>query len=128
VTHYELIVSAVIDGNPLPKERPRVVNGRAYTPKKTKDEEERIATLLKIASVVDIPVANDNIRLDADYFRGDRRRVDTENCAKLTMDAMNKVVVDDDSQITEIHLTMTRGDPNPRTEISVYRILEDVAA
>lgn len=124
MTQYELICSAVIDGQPLPKERPRVVNGHTYTPKKTKDEEERIARILALHTHVDIPVANDNIRVDMDFYRGDRRRVDIDNAAKTQLDSMNKIIIADDSQIVELHATMTRGDPNPRTEVAIYRILE----
>jgi Holliday junction resolvase RusA-like endonuclease len=105
-----------IPGNPQPKQRPRTVNGRTYTPKETIQAEEAIRWHLKAAKAqrVDGPVA-----LEAHFYRKDKRRVDADNLLKTLLDACNKFLFADDSQIVELHVYLERDHDQPGTWLKV---------
>ena len=109
-------VCFTIPGQPLPKQRARVMKGYSYTPKETVAAEKRIADYARIAQAK--PTRNP-IHLVLRFFRGDLRRVDLDNLAKLVQDALNGVAYADDSQI--VLLTAAKGIDRefPRTEIEV---------
>jgi Holliday junction resolvase RusA-like endonuclease len=116
-----------IEGNPIPKGRPRFRRTKTfittYTPKKTLDFEELVRKHSKEAmgptDLLETPI---NVYL---YFRlpipqsytkkaveaclsGSQRHVkrpDLDNLAKSVLDGMNGIVFKDDSQITSLHCT-----------------------
>lgn len=56
------------------------------------------------------------------YFPDSRRR-DRDNYHKLSMDAMEWIIFDDDSQIEEWHVYKRIDRDNPRMEIIVKKVL-----
>jgi Holliday junction resolvase RusA-like endonuclease len=105
-----------IPGNPQPKQRPRTVKGGTYTPKETVEAEERIRWHLKAARAkrMDGPIA-----LEAHFYRKDKRRVDADNLLKTLLDACNKFLFSDDSQIVEMHVYLERDHDQPGTWLKV---------
>lgn len=128
-------------GNPCAKERPRVANNHAYTPRKTKEQEEKIAWMYKsvyrsfkfpkgvplkieVDMYLAIPASETKKAKDAmrsGKIRPVKRIIDTDNGVKLVMDALNGVAYEDDSQIVEIVGRKFYSDV-PRTEVCITRL------
>ena len=112
----------VVYGRIMPKERPRVVRGRVYTPKRTKDSEENIGFAYKIAHHGKRFERGVPLRLSADFFfvgpKSSKKKAaqmlsgeirptkrgpgDADNLLKTVADALNGVAYEDDSQIVEV--------------------------
>jgi Holliday junction resolvase RusA-like endonuclease len=99
-------------GKPKSKERPRMTrSGRTYTPKATLEAEA------KLRAQYDGPVFEGPIRVDIEYLNDQttviitelddwenisKSRADIDNLAKLTLDALNGIAWNDDSQVKRI--------------------------
>lgn len=105
-----------VRGVPVPKARPRVVNGRTYTPARTLDAEKAIALTARVAGVRPIvgPVV-----VRCWFFFADRRRRDLDNLIKTVMDALNEIAWADDSQVEWIEAGKYHGTGAPKTIIEV---------
>lgn len=57
------------------------------------------------------------------FTYGDRRRRDVDSAIKLTIDAFNGVLWDDDSQIEELHVYKCYNKGNPSVEVLVEESL-----
>jgi hypothetical protein len=68
------LVRFTVPGNPLPKERPRVVNGHAYTPKRTVLWERQVRSCWPKSE----PPFTGDVLLAVRAYRGNRIRVDGE--------------------------------------------------
>ncbi len=105
-----------IQAEPTAKGRPRMsfVNGiaRTYTPTKTKEAEDFIKYRLLRYKDRCFP-AHIPVRLTVTFYRTKSnwlpkhevlpvRRPDTDNLLKLTLDALNGILVTEDAQITSI--------------------------
>ena len=125
-------IQIVVEGTPVAKGRPRfsIIAGHvnAYTDKKTRDYEARISQAARIAMIgfqtgfegalaVKIMVTlippvswSKKKRLAAvtDAIRP-VTRPDVDNYAKAAIDACNKIVFRDDSQITDLIITKRYG-------------------
>jgi len=102
-----------IPWKPHAKQRPRVANGHAYTPKATRDAEARIlaAVQAELATsfekfdgpiAVEIGLSNDHFYLsvtECDDYKERKLRGDIDNYAKTILDSLNGVVWEDDKQI-----------------------------
>ena len=105
---------------PRAKERPRVVNGRAFTPKTTREAESQIRTdYLKEPEAprevegpiaVEITMRNESFDIEivpTVEYEHRKLRGDIDNYAKTILDALNGVAWVDDKQIT--HLTVRKS-------------------
>nr|WLJ25928.1 MAG: endodeoxyribonuclease [Firmicutes phage HS11] len=133
-------VKFTIPGIPVPKARPRVVRGHAFTPKKTKDYEALVKDVYRltvgeylgdsaIVATIDL-----YFPIPESYSKSKKRRIaegeikhtkrpDVDNCAKAILDALNEVAYRDDSQIVESRITKHYAiDDETRAEV----ILEEV--
>ncbi len=110
--------SATVPGNPVPKERPRVVNGRAYTPKRTREAEAVVRLHAR-----HLPCLAGPVRLSLAFYRANAVPCDLDNLAKLVSDALNGQAFADDRQIVVLSALKAIDRENPRTEIE----LEEVA-
>lgn len=115
----------VIPGRPHGKRRPRVALRRGnrvvtYTPRETREYEERVAWEARAAAVtmIDGPVA---LRMWL-YSKG-RRRADIDNAAKSIMDGLNGVAYRDDSQVVALHVYAMTGTPE-RVEVEIAEAKE----
>ena len=113
------LVSFFVAGRPIPKQSTRFVGGHAYTPRRVKDWQDAV-TLEAFAAMVrqDQPLIVGELDVKLVFCMPDRRRADCENLAKAVLDAMNKVVYHDDSQIVHLDITRTEGD-NPGVRVTV---------
>lgn len=122
-----------IPGEPVPKARPRVVNGHAFTPEKTKAYEQLVATQYRAAggTVHGGPVA---VTIAAwyqmpkswpKYKRTDMKglprtsKPDMDNVIKSILDGLNKVAWEDDAQVYKIHAVKHWYDGEPMTIVIV---------
>jgi crossover junction endodeoxyribonuclease RusA len=109
-----------IPGPPVPKERPRggAPGRRAFTPKKTRAAERVIRKIAQGVTRRRDPI-DGPVVVRAQFFMGDRRRRDLDNCLKLVTDALNGIAYVDDSQIVEIHAVKLIDLNHPRTQVMI---------
>ena len=61
-------VNIIVYGDPVPKARPRVVNGHAYTPQKTSIHEQKIGLVYKSKYHGDMFEAGKPLAVEADFY------------------------------------------------------------
>ena len=126
----------VIPGVPVPKGRPRLGNGRAYTPARTAaweraakasaraqwGSEPPLEGAVKVELLVILPVPKSwgkhvkVLALDGAYLPA--RRPDLDNYIKAGLDALNEIAWRDDAQVVELSARKTYAG-KPRVEIKV---------
>lgn len=109
----------VVAGNPVPKERPRVVRGGTYTPMRTLAAEHAISTAARLAGC---HPTHAPIWLSVRFYRSTHRRCDLDNLAKTVLDALNGVAYADDSQVIQLEAYKFVDAANPRTEVTVREV------
>lgn len=116
------IVAFTVPGLPVPKKRPKVttVNGyaRAYTPKETKEYERDVSWTAK----ANCKRKFEGLVVVTLRFFG--VEADWDNLAKAVCDGMNGIVYNDDRQIVEAHVYVTRRAHPARVEVEVRPIAE----
>jgi len=120
------IVKISFRGDPASKQRPRVVDKRAFTPKATKIAEKSIKLLLVLAYPKMEPDEDHCFEVTIRFFCAYRQRKDLDNMTKLVLDACNGIVWVDDSQVTSLDLKVQRASDHPRTELSIIAVESDV--
>jgi Holliday junction resolvase RusA-like endonuclease len=137
-------VTVIIDGHPVAKGRPRMPRrGFAYTPAATRKYEAhaRMAAQLamdgrppieapvRIEVLAELPIpASWSERKKAEAITGTVRptsRPDVDNYVKAILDAINTIVVADDSQVVELHAAKKFG-VSPKLVATVFAV--DAAA
>ena len=114
------LLDMVIEGDPVPKARPRSGrNGHTYTPQRTRDAEKVIRDLA--AELVDEPY-DGPVAISCHFECATARRTDGDNLMKLVWDALNGVVYVDDSQIRLWYGGLVRKSPTPQTRVLVYTV------
>ena len=132
-------IRATIYVTPTPKGRARMTvaggHARAYTPAKTVKAENEILYAIRQQCMgsgmfdKEVPLS-----LSAVFFiprpKSLPRRVtmpvhkpDADNYGKLLLDALNKFVYPDDSQIVDLHISKRFGDI-PRIELVIREVIE----
>jgi Holliday junction resolvase RusA-like endonuclease len=121
-----------IYGIPIPKGRPRFsTRGKfpvAYTPEKTKNYESDVGMMAKAAMgaseplegaleafiyvTFPIPASYSKKRTEACLSDSEKhiKKPDLDNVVKSVIDGMDKIVFENDSQITSIHATKVYGE------------------
>lgn len=116
----ELLATFTIWGDPLPKGRPRFGKGRTYTPARTRAYETAVVDAFELACPLWEPVI-DHIRVEADFHRATKRRVDTDNLFKALTDALNGIAYTDDELIAQLEGVRTYGNGHKaRTDVRMY--------
>lgn len=118
------MIQFVVDGAAVPKQRPRISGRTAYTPKKTRDYEERVREAFRSSHYGFTPVYIKGIPVKAcieivqaipkswsntKHLKAERgeivptsRNGDVDNIAKSILDALNGYVYEDDCQVTTL--------------------------
>lgn len=125
----------MIDGEPVPKARPRMTKtGHVYTPKRTKEQEERIraewiakngnepltgCVVLKAVFYMGIPKNISKEKRAMLKVSRPTKRPDIDNLAKLVIDALNGVAYVDDKQIAVL-IAGKEYSEGARTVVNVY--------
>lgn len=126
-----------VPGNPVPKGRPRLGKGHAYTPKRTVEAENVVRSVAQLAGV--IPIAGP-IVMYLDFFLpipkawakvktqsamlGTLRpttKPDTDNLGKLVLDGLNGLAFADDAQIVEL-ICRKWYSVQPRTAVKIVSL------
>ena len=110
---------------PLPQPRPRFSRFGVYEPKKITEYKKAIAAVAKLAMKDSEPMTGELsavIRLYRKYKRCSRRFGDFDNLAKAVLDALNKIVYDDDAQIVKCTIEKYTDKLNPRVEVEVQEL------
>lgn len=125
------MIRFIVDGPAVPKQRPRIHGRQAYTPKKTRDYEERVRIALRSSYHGDMPVFSKDTAVRAcievvqaipkswsnkKHIQAERgeiapvtRNGDLDNIAKSILDACNGLVYEDDSQVTMLIVSKKYG-------------------
>lgn len=104
------------DIKPLPKGRPRFgKNGHVYTPVSTRSYEEALGWFM--LSVFKEPWSGP-LMVDIQFTT--KSRADIDNLVKAILDAGNRVIWNDDSQVRRLTSEMVKGD-REKIEITVTR-------
>jgi Holliday junction resolvase RusA-like endonuclease len=111
--------SLTIKGDPVPKGRPRVVNGHTYTDARTVNAERQVRAAWAKSGFKPI---QGPVRVSLAFWRLTARPCDWDNLAKLVCDALNGLAFEDDSQIIEAYVSKGIDRENPRTDIQVEAI------
>jgi len=119
------MIAFTVHGEPVAKGRPRFVRatGRAFTPQKTVNYEERVeeaaaramggrepfdgALRLTVRATFLVPASWSQKRKSAAHWK--TSKPDADNIAKIVKDALNKIVYRDDAQIAELTVQKQYG-------------------
>lgn len=124
-------IQFTVEGNPIPKGRPRVVlrqrpegyRTHAFTPPQTKAWERVVGWTARQVMDGREPLTGD-IAVVLEFFRANEIRCDLDNLAKAVLDGMNGICYQDDRQIAEMVLYRLLDRKNPRVEVQIIP-LED---
>lgn len=126
------MITFIIDGVAVPKQRPRITRGRqAYTPKKTRDYEERVRRSFRSSYHGDVPVFDagtpvkvcieviqqipkswsnsKTLKAEHGEITPVSRNGDLDNIAKSILDALNGYAFKDDAQVTTLIVSKRYG-------------------
>lgn len=108
------MIRFTVPGDPLPAERPRVVQRGprrvALTPQRTLDAEARVAQAFREAYPDHRTDTVAEWALEVTFYRETRRAADIDNLAKVTLDGMTLAAVwADDRQVALIHARRHMG-------------------
>ena len=125
------MISFTVEGTAVPKQRPRISRGRAYTPKRTKDYEERVLkefcssyrgfypafgkdtpvwVCIHIIQAIPKSWPKKKQRMaEAGEIFPLGRNGDIDNIAKSILDALNGFAYEDDCQVTRLMISKEYG-------------------
>lgn len=105
-----------IPGTPVPKQRPRLVSGRVFTPSKTHAAEELIAWKARAAGA---RISTSDVSVTVGFYFTGKRRGDIDNLVKTVLDALNGVAYVDDRQVVHLQAAVVLGASEAKTVIEV---------
>lgn len=112
------VIEFTVPGDPVPKSRPgRGRNGQRYMPRPTKDYQEAVGWAAKEAGA---KPHGGPVKVEIEFYGA--KGGDCDNLAKSVLDGLNKIAYNDDRQVLELHVGLTRRDDNPRAVIRISRI------
>lgn len=120
---YDLVLSVVHHGQPMPKQRPRFApGGWAYSGQRSRHYERELRAAFRAATGQKRPDGRSAFALCCRFYRADRVRCDLDNLVKSVADAANGVVWADDSQVVRLEAEMHKAQGEPRVEVTIYRV------
>ena len=106
-------------GKPERQQRPRFVRGRVWMPSR-KAQSDLGRDIWAQMSQHGWKCTQALVRLRIAFYGCGRS--DLSNLVKLWEDAANTILWVDDRQVIDLHATIVRKDPNPRTEVEVVEV------
>lgn len=115
------MVTFTLEGDPIPKGRPRHGRGHSFTPKRTRDAEQKIREHVTELAVVPF---DQPVRVSMVFYCKTARRTDLDNLMKLVCDALNGLAYTDDHLIHSLRGRLHRKalGETPRTEVRIEAI------
>lgn len=128
-----------VKGPPKPKARPRhTKSGITYTPKATRDYEKVVRTAAmaalskwRLENGGEKWLTDGPFSLSVFFFFGlnkdgrkPKRPADLDNCLKSISDGIQKLLMDDDSQVDELYGSRDYDSRSPRVVVTVRRLRE----
>ena len=118
----ELVARFTVDGEPIPKARPRwAPRGGTYTAPRTVRAEAHV--------IQSCFVQNPRLRpqdglmgLEVQFHLAGLGRADIDNLLKLVADALNGIAWHDDRQVTRLSAELCLFAEQPRTEVAVWQL------
>ena len=137
-TRRDLMIEFTVPGEPVGKQRPRVVNGHAYTPRDTVIYENWVRQCFntcdnkiliegQILATIDcyyaIPKSTSNKNREAMYRNAIRptKKPDIDNVAKSILDSLNGMAYKDDSQVVECIVRKWYAD-EPKVKVKLMEV------
>lgn len=119
-TTRTLLLDLTVPGEPVPWARPaRRRDGGSYTIIKVAAQQALIGLLARGRVQTPTP---DPVIVELEFFMGNHRRIDGDNCQKLVWDCLTGIVWDDDSQIIEWYGHKHVDKLFPRSVVRVWRV------
>lgn len=117
--------SFTVPGQPIPKGRPRIAPGhsRPFTPPETVAYEKKVRRSAVAAGVQPL---RGMVGIQLRFFRQSRVRVDWDNLAKAITDGINELAYADDAQIHHAAVVKGYDSDNPRCEVRVWELPEEI--
>lgn len=114
----------VVEGDPVPKARPRLgAHGGTYTPLRTVEFEREVGWRWKQGR---FPVLSGACELTVVVYER-RYPADLDNYVKAVADALNGLAWSDDRQVARLHAAIHRSHPEPHIEVEVIDLSAEVA-
>jgi Holliday junction resolvase RusA-like endonuclease len=122
------MISFTISGKPLPQKRHRFARGRkhCYDPSSA-DKKQFVAKIPR--NEIPGELISGPVRIKISCFFGGKKkgymtaRPDADNLAKFVLDALSRVIYNDDSQVVELLVKKFRCPPEEaRTEVTIEKI------
>lgn len=112
-------VSFTVEGQPVPKGRPRFFRGVAITPRRTRDYERLVRS---VAALHCARWRRDGLYRVTAVFTGASPVADIDNLAKALLDGIQGHAFDDDKQVSELFLVRNHAKGEPRVDVTIERI------
>lgn len=111
-------ITFTVPGAPVAKARPRIGQGRAYTPERTKGYEAKVKALALVArQEARQRIWTGPVRVRVTFYVANPTgRPDLDNLCKSLLDPCNGIIFEDDAQVVEIVAVKEQGEP--RTEVT----------
>jgi len=108
-----------VQGDPVPKGRPRLSHGAVYTPKRTQAWETLVAWEARAAmQAAGMDIFTEPVSIALQFYYGNRG-ADLDNLVKAVWDAFNGVVWCDDVQVVELIARIQRGVPKAQRGVRI---------
>lgn len=117
-------LSFTIPGPPVGKERPRVVNGRTFTPKKTIDYERLVQGTFIGAQLGRAWDRGGQFSVQIYVSVCSLQHPDCDNIAKAILDALNGHAWDDDKQVTQVYVSVNYLEAPPSVRVTLLQTHE----
>ena len=116
------ILELSIPGNPVAHGRPRFSRGRVYNPSKTTEFKQKVSFLMSAQYHQPTDYLS-KFRVDINFYRANRQRIDVDNLSKSILDAItNMKLWGDDSQLQELRAIKFLNCDNPKTDVIIYLV------
>lgn len=114
--------SFTVPGDPVPKGRPRLGQGRTITPKRTTAAEKKVRAAFRQAMPGWEPEPDRTYGMLIEFRTNAGSVVDVDNAVKLVADALNNVFYLDDIQVGDQFLHLVRGAGEPGTQVWLFAV------
>lgn len=107
--------AVTVEGNPIPKGRPRVTEYGTFTPKRTANYEALIRDYAALAWKAD--PTRLSVAVTLRFYRATAHKCDLDNLCKAVLDALQGIIFENDAQMWILHAEKAIDRDNPRVEI-----------